>query len=229
MKKVILVMLSGMLLLGLSGCGAKKETPTPDAIQFKEEYESLNGVSNSSGSEYRTVSIPTKNPFTYITTEELIEKFDNEGTFYVYFGYSYCPWCRSVIEKATAVAKANHIDTIYYIDVWDGDHIENLRDTYKIHDASELELVSEGAQDYYILLAYLDNVLGEYILTNADGEKIFVGEKRIFLPNFIYVEDGKAIKLEEGISEKQANSRMELTDEILKDEETKFNIFFKSK
>ena len=74
----------------------------------------------------------------------------------------------------------------------------------------------------------MGNVLEDYTLTDENGDTISFGEKRIFAPNFIYVEKGKAKKIESGSSEKQTDSRMKLTDEMLKDEEKKFNEFFKN-
>ena len=43
------------------------------------------------------------------------------------------------------------------------------------------------------------------------------------------MKDGKSIKLVDGISEKQKDSREELTKEILEDEEKAFNDFFDNK
>ena len=211
-----------LIVLGATGCSEKNS----DAIRFKKEYEELNGLSNSSGNIFRAISILEDNPFVYVTGEEIVKKIEDNETFYVYFGSKYCPWCRSVIEKSIELAKKNNINTIYYVDIWDGDHIEILRDIYQINDNGEPELVQRGGNGYKELLKYLDNVLDEYTLTDKDGNEISVGEKRIFAPNFIYVENGKAIKLISGISENQKNSREELTDEILKDEERIFNEFF---
>ena len=230
MKKLILILL---ICLAATGCGPVKTKVNTesaieknDAIKFKEEYELLNGETNSSGNAYRTISISEDNPFVYATAEDIVEKIENKETFYVYFGSSYCPWCRSVLEKAIEVAKENDINTIYYVDIWDGDHVEILRDTYELNDKGKTKLVSEGTKAYKKLLKYFDNVLSDYNLTDKNGKKVSVGEKRIFAPNFIYVENGKSIKLIEGISEKQTNPREELTNIILKDEEKQFNNFF---
>lgn len=225
-KRIFLLLVIGLILLNITGCGIKKDNNLADAIKFKEEYEDLNGVSNSSGKEYRLLSIPEDNPFVYVTVKEILEKIENNETFYVYFGSSYCPWCRSVIEKAIQVAKNNNVDTIYYVDIWYKDHVEILRDTYALNDDGILKLVSEGSKEYKDLLKYFDNVLSDYILTDKNGNKVSVGEKRIFAPNFIYVEKGKAIKLTDGISEKQKDSTEELSHEILTDEEKQFNDFF---
>jgi len=228
MKKTIFSLLViGLILLSVTGCGKEKVESNADALKFKEEYEAINGVANSSGKEHRTLSISEDNPFVYVTGEEIVEKIENNETFYVYFGSPYCPWCRSVIEKSIEVAKKNNIDTIYYVDIWDGDHIEILRDTYQLNDSGEPELVSEVGKGYKDLLKYFDNVLSDYTLTDADGNKVSVGEKRIFAPNFIYIENGKAIKLTSAISKNQKDAREELSNKILEDEEKEFNEFFR--
>lgn len=74
---------------------------------------------------------------------------------------------------------------------------------------------------------YFDSVLQDYNITNSNGEKVYANSKRIYAPNFIYVKKGKAIRIEQGISEKQIDSRDDLTKEIIQDEEDKFNDFFK--
>ena len=48
----------------------------------------------------------------------MLEKIENEDSFYVYFGSKLCPWCRSVIEKAVDIANLNNVSKIYYIDIW---------------------------------------------------------------------------------------------------------------
>lgn len=224
MKKVgILIFFIGVCLFFTTGCNKKEDT---DALLFKKEYESLNDTSNTAGLAYRTITIPEDNPFVYITAEELVKKIEQEETFYIYFGSSYCPWCRSVLEKFIPIAKENNVQTVYYFNIWDNDHVENFRDVYVLNDKKEPVLQTEGTSSYKMLLNYLDNVLEDYTLTDKDGNTITVPEKRIYAPNFIYVESGKAIKLATGISEKQENSRAELTEEILEEEETIFQSFF---
>lgn len=227
MKKTVLtILIFGVMIIGVVGCSRSNDKTLTDSIRFKEEYEGLNETTNSSGRKHRTLSIPEENPIIYTNVEEIIEKIEGKETFYIYFGSKHCAWCRSVIEKAIEVAKKNNIDTIYYIDIWDGDHIEILRDTYKLNDDGKPELVLESGKGYNELLEYFDNVLSDYVLNDKDGNKVSVGEKRIFAPNFIYVENGKAIKLTEGISKNQTDSRMKLTDEMLEDEEKEFNELF---
>lgn len=220
MKKRLVFILTLVFVLILTGCTSNS------GKEFKEEYESLNGLTNKNGKEHRTLNIDSDNPFEKITAKELVEKIEDEETFYVYFGDKLCPWCRSVIGKAIEVAKNKDIDKIYYVAIWDDEGTEILRDKYELKDG-ELEKTIEGTEEYKKFLEYFDNVLSEYNLTDSEGNKISTGEKRIYAPNFIYVENGETVRLVTGISEKQTDSRDELTEEILKDEEDAFNKFFK--
>ena len=218
MKKKVLLVLLGVLLL--AGCA------TAASKQFKSEYEALNGKTNASGKEHRTISIPKDNPFEKVSSSEIIKKIENKETFYVYFGDELCPWCRSVIEKAIEVAKENKIKKIYYVKIWDKDGKEVLRSKYTLLDNKQIEPTIKGTDDYYKLLGYFDSLLSDYTLTDSEGNKVETGEKRIFAPNFIYVENGEAKRMTEGISSKQTDSRGELTEEILKDEKNLFKEFF---
>ena len=222
MRKKIVFIFALAIMLVLTGC-----TPTnKSALKFKEDYESLNGTTSKSGKEHRLLTINEDNPFEKITTKELLEKIENDETFYVYFGDKLCPWCRSVIEKAIEVANKKNIDKIYYVAIWDDEGTEIVRDKYELKDG-ELVKTIEGCSEYPKFLEYFDALLSDYNLTDSEGNKISTGEKRIYAPNFIYVENGESVRLTEGISEKQKDSREELTKEILEDEEELFEEFFK--
>lgn len=223
-KKIILTLVITMVpVLLITSCSSKADKEA--ALAFKEEYESINGEVNSKGKEHRSVTIPEDNPFEKVEASKIVEMIENEETFYVYFGDKLCPWCRSVIEKACDVAKDNKIKKIYYVNIWDDDGNEISRDKYQLVDGEVSQLI-EGSDDYYKLLEYFDELLNDYTLTDDEGNKVEVGEKRIFAPNFVYVKKGKPVKLVEGISDKQTDSREELTDEMLKDEEEQFNELF---
>lgn len=231
-KKIILVLILTASIFTLCGCTKKEENKKEEvkneaALAFKESYESLNGLENSNGKVHRTVSISDDNPFEEITAKEALEKIEKGETFYIYFGDKLCPWCRSVIEKSIEVAKKNNIDKIYYVAIWDDDGNEILRDKYELKK-DKPKKVSDGTEEYSKLLEVLDNVLSDYTLTNSKDKKVKVGEKRIYAPNFIYIKNGKAVKLTEGISDKQKDAREELTEEILADEEKLFEEFFRN-
>ena len=219
MKKRILIFLSLLLLINLTACTNK------DAYTFKKDYESINEKTNANGKVHRSVSIPKKNPIIISNAKEIVNKIENEETFYVYFGSELCPWCRSVIEKALEISNMNGIDKVYYVDIWDNDGKEILRDKYTLDDNGNPIKEIEGTEEYHKLLTYLDNVLDDYTYTKDDNQLSF-GEKRIYAPNFIYIAKGKAIRMTTGISDKQTDSREELTEEILADETKMFDDFF---
>ena len=226
MKKKVFLILILFISLFVTGCSANNK----DALKFKEEYEKINGDKTSySDNKYRTLKIDKNNPYVYSSAKEILEKINNKETFYVYFGSSYCPWCRSVIEKSIESAQKNNIKKIYYVDIWNGFHNEILRDTYKLNDKNEAEKEKDGTKEYYKLLEKFDNLLEDYTLTTDDGEEVKVGEKRIFAPDFIYVENGVAKSITSATSENQKDADAKLTKEILKDEEKSFDNFFKNK
>lgn len=226
MKKKVFLILILFISLFVTGCSANNK----DALKFKEEYEKINGDKTSySDNKYRTLKIDKNNPYVYSSAKEILEKINNKETFYVYFGSSYCPWCRSVIEKSIESAQKNNIKKIYYVDIWNGFHNEILRDTYKLNDKNEAEKEKDGTKEYYKLLEKFDNLLEDYTLTTDDGEEVKVEEKRIFAPDFIYVENGVAKRITSATSENQKDADAKLTKEILKDEEKSFDNFFKNK
>ena len=220
MKNILRLAIIVLFLLVFIGC-----TNNKFGLEFKKTYEALNGTSNKNGKEHRKVSIDINNPYEKVEPKEIVKKIENKETFYLYIGDPLCPWCRSVIEKSIEVAKKNNINKIYYIDIWDDEGNEIFRDKYQIKNGKTEKMV-DGTEEYYILLEKFDSLLSDYTLTNEDGNKVNVGEKRIFAPNYIYIEKGIAKKLVEGISDKQTDSREELTEEMLKDEEKIFEEFF---
>lgn len=220
-SKLIIFVVIVLSLLTLTACNNNK-----DAINFKNDYESLNGKENKNGKTHRTVSISKNNPFVMVEPKDIVEKIEAKETFYVYFGSKLCPWCRSVIEKATEVANDYEIKTIYYVDIWDDEGNEILRDEYSLDEDGNPKLEKEGTEEYKKFLETFDELLRDYTITNDNDEKIEVGEKRIYAPNFIFVKNGKINKLTTGKSDKQKDSREELTKEILADEQTAFEDFF---
>ena len=222
MKKVLCMITMLVCVICLAGCGDK----TNNGLKFKNDYESMNGKVNASGAAHRKVTIDENNPFVFSSTKEILSKINKKESFYVYFGDKQCPWCRSVVEKAIEVANKSNIKKIYYINIWDDNHNEILRDVYSLDVNNKPVFKSAGTSDYKYLLEKFEDVLDDYELSTEDGETVKVGEKRIYAPNFIYVEKGKAVEKIAGYSENQTNAREELTPELLKDEERIFMDFF---
>ena len=221
MKKIFTIILIMMLTLTLTGCSDKPVEKT-DALKFKEEYEKNNGVKNEKYNvTTRTVNIPEDNPMIYATAEEIIKKIDNKETFVVYFGFSDCPWCRSVIEELIHVAQDLKVEKIYYVDV------KELRDVKKLDENNNVVTSKEGDKHYMKLLEKLDSVLDDYTLTDKDGNEVSAGEKRIYAPNVVGIANGKPTELETGESEKLINPYDELTEEMRTETYNKLKCVFK--
>ena len=222
MKKISVLFIALLLVCSVSSC-AKKNL---DSKKFKEEYESFNDKKNDYF-EYRDLDLEEDNPFVYSTDADIVEKIENNESFIVYFGDPECPWCRSVIEQAIKSANDNNIEKIYYVRFWDGFHKETIRDVYELDGDNNPVLKEKGSDAYAKLIDYLDNVLEDYTLKDSEGNAINVGEKRIFLPNFVSVINGEAKELIEGISENQESYNSDLTKEVIADEKKMFDAFFK--
>jgi predicted bacteriocin transport accessory protein len=204
MKKIICSMLTVLLILNLTAC--KKQT---DAQKFKEEYESLNGtIREKDGQEIRSIEIDKDNPFVYATAEEIVEKINNKETFAVYFGFSDCPWCRSVLPSIIEVAQETDTKVIYYVD------IKEIRDTLEVDSDGNITTTKEGTEGYMSLLEKLDSVLADYTLKDTDGNEVETNEKRIYAPNLVSIVKGVPEELSSVTSSLQTNGYMELTDEM---------------
>ena len=75
------------------------------------------------------------------------------------------------------------------------------------------------------MLQRFDALLSDYTLTDAKGQEIAVGEKRIYAPSLIRVQDGKAVQIYTG-SSKLLNAYDEITDDTLEDMLTGLRILF---
>ncbi len=199
--KFLILIISVVLLFGCT-------TEDSDSLKFKEEYESLNGVVNDYGKENRKLSIPKNNPFIYKTASEIVDMIDKKESFVVYFGFSSCPWCRSVIPSLIEAASDLNYNAIYYVDVKD------IRNTLELDDNNEVSESKKGSESYYKLLEVLSAVLKDYNLTDKDGNTIETGQKRIYAPSVVSIINGKAEELETGISSLQTDPYMELSDEM---------------
>jgi uncharacterized protein (UPF0212 family) len=203
-------------------CGEEGES---SSLAFQEAYESLNGTSNSTGTERRSVSIPAENPFVEIDGEQAASLLEEGETFYLYIGDESCPWCRSVIEQACVSAEEAGISIIYYVQIWDDEGNEVLRDEYQIEDGTAVQ-TQPGTEAYQTLLEAFDGQLDEYILSDDEGNEVDVGEKRIYAPTFFYVEEGTLVRSTTGISSLQEDAYQELDEAILQEEKALFTEFF---
>lgn len=213
---------------------SKEETTQEDvkitpAIEFKNEYEALNGKEIKNGKLYRELNIPKENPFVKTTPAKVLEKIKNGDDVILYVGDPICPWCRSVLEQAVKSAKENNVDKIYYIDFWDDEHNEILRDVFEYKDGEVIKTV-EATKEYTELLDLCDDSIGlrDYTIKTENDGVVVVNNKRFYGPTFVRAEKGKIVKYVNVVSDKQKGPFDELTDEIKQDMSEKFNELFSS-
>ena len=207
MKNSLLILILILCIFLVSGCSVKET----DALKFKKEYESLNSKKTVDGKhKYRNVSINKINPIVYSDCKDINQLIDNKESFVVYFGFSKCPWCRSIVESLIKAGNDGNIDKIYYVD------IEKIRDVKILKNIDEVTPLKEGDADYMKLLDKLGDVLEDYTIEADDGRKINVGEKRIYAPNVVAVINGKAYKMSDGASKELKDPYSKLTDKMKK-------------
>ena len=224
MKKIILsLLLVSALLFTVTGC------EKADNEIFKEDYESLNN--QDTGYEkykHREIEIDEDNPIVYSSFKEVLDKINNKDTFVVYVGFSACPWCRSVIPYVLESAKENNIDKIYYVNVREDNTKESdLRGYYKLDEDNNVVIDIYPDKYYHDVLNTLNDYLEPFKIENEDGEEFDTGENRLYAPTIIVYKKGKAVALDECISDKQTEPYQKLTDEIIKDTKSKADKVFK--
>ena len=221
-NKYLLIMLVTMALFIITGCGNKK------ALEFKKEYEDVNGKTIRENIKYRTLNIDEDNPYIKTTIEEIEKKINNKESFYLYVGDSLCPWCRSGLEKMIEVAKNENIKEIYYVDFWDDNHSEILRDLYEVNvqnGKATFTKTQDAKSGYNTLLNAVSSFVQDYTITK-DGVEYNVGVKRVYGGDHFYFDKGICKTYVSLRSDKLANANDSLTEEVLNDQESKFTMFF---
>jgi len=229
-KKIIIASIILVLVIAASICliifkNDKKDNSS--ALAFKEEYEKVNGKIARYNKPHRTLNIPEDNPYVKVTPAEILKKIENKETFYLYVGDHLCPWCRSVIEQSIKSAKENGIDTIYYIDFWDDENNEILRDVYELVD-DEIKQTHEATKEYKKMLDMCSDSLGlrNYEVEDKDGNMVEVNNKRFYGPSFFFIKEGKFKTYTDARSSKQKSPLEELTKEIKEDMANNFDTLF---
>lgn len=210
---MIVIFVCAALVIGLCGYAiiTHKDEKISDAIKFKNEYESLNGVVNeATDNKYIEVSIDEENPMVYKTGKEIVDVFKNEDAV-IYFGFAACPWCRNAVPVLLDAAKELDVDKIYYVDIL------NIRDTYKFSGSIEPEQTKKGTDAYYEILKFLDKKLEKFYVKDEAGNMYDTGVKRLYAPTVVGVKGGKVVGFHESTIESQTDP-YELLDEKGKSE-----------
>ena len=205
-----------------------KEKYKQSALDFKEEYEKVNGKTMLNDIKYRVLDIDKNNPYVKVSIDEIAKKIKNKETFYLYVGDHLCPWCRSGLEKMIEVANREMIETIYYVDFWDDDHNEILRDLYDVEiNKKNYKIVQtkEATEGYKVLYKAVEDFIQDYMITK-DGKEYNTGVKKVYGGDHFYFNKGKCEKYVSLRVPSLEKATDELTKEVLKEQEELFTNFF---
>ena len=183
----IIIIVCALSVIGLCvyAIANHKEIKVTDAVKFKQEYESLNGLVNENNEkEYLNVEIEEENPIIYKSGQEILDIMKNEDAI-IYFGFAACPWCRNAVPVLLETAKELNVDKIYYVDILD------MRDTYKFSGSIEPEQTKKGTDAYYSILKILDKKLEKFYVTDDAGNMYDTGVKRLYAPTVVSMSGGK--------------------------------------
>lgn len=212
-NKIILAIIIIITVFVLGGCVYSvikdKNNELSDAIKFRNEYMELNDkYIESLGVSYPSINISETNTIKYITEKEAV-KFLEEGTGIIYFGFSGCPWCRSLIPILTKISEEKN-ETIYYLDIL------NIRSTFKVEN-SKLKKTREGTKEYYQILDILDAELEDFYLEDEEGNKYDTNEKRLYAPTVIAIRNGEVTGIQVSTLKSQKSGFDKLTDDQTKE------------
>ena len=127
---------------------------------------------------------------------------------------------------AIETAKENNIETVYYLNIWDENGNEIFRDLYSIVNGNLIKK-TEGDPNYYKFLEYFDAYLDDYVLMNGD-EEVMVGEKRLYVPLYLHIENGDIIQMSDAQADSQTDANQKLTEQIKTEQKEKLETVFKT-
>ena len=212
MKKNIVIVISLIIIIGVMSLvlifmktDEQNINFTEDEIKFNEEYESKNGIELAENYILKTIDIDSDNNVKYVNDDEIINLL-TEGTNVIYFGWSDCNWCRSVLPTLVKVVKENNIDTLYYYD------FKKLRTAYENDNDTKKVEIYENILD----------IIGEDITSVFAEESLKSGEKKILAPTVVFIRDGKYIGLHFKSVDSQVNSTDELDEMQIKELRNKY-------
>lgn len=202
----IITIVCTIFVIALCTFAIVRNSKESDAYKFEKEYESLNGIVNDQSKTYATLDIASDNSIIYKTDESIIDVLNNESAI-VYFGFSTCPWCRSMIETLIEAAKEANNQKIYYVE------IKNIRDSYEYQDSIIPKQIVKGTDSYYKILEFLNDNLDEYYIKDTNGNQYDTGVKRLYTPTVIAVKNGKCVDIHVGTVDSQKDPYTPLNED----------------
>ncbi len=213
---VVLLLTSIVIAICIYSIINNNHVNNSDANKFRTEYMELNDKINEAvGKTYPLVTISADNTVRYISPKKAVKMLKSD-TGIIYFGFSNCPWCRSLVSILTDVAIEKK-EKIYYVDISD------IRSSFIIEDG-KLSKNKNGTKEYYNILEELDEYLDDYYLEDEVGNKYDTEEKRLYAPTLVAVKKGKITGIHFGTVPSQKSGYDKLTSdetEELKEDITK--------
>lgn len=182
----------------------REERITADEKKFRLEYEKFNGKKNLFGFSYLSINIPEKNGISYVSAKETINILKND-TGVIYFGYPQGVWSRHILEPLFKAREEASIDKIYYYNAY------ALRDEKRLNDDGTIEVVKEGADEYYTILELLGDYADRYEGLGDDSIK------RLYFPTVVFVKNGKIIDVHVSTLSSHQDGEKRLTDKQSKE------------
>lgn len=206
-NKIVLIVIILLTIIAIGLCIyflKDNELEVSDASKFRAEYMELNDKINESlDLAYPNISISENNTVKYLSAQEAIQLLE-DGSGIIYFGFSNCPWCRSLVPILTEVAEEKN-ETIYYLD------ISKIRSSFKLNDG-KVTKTSDGSQEYYKILELLDENLEEFYLKDEEGNTFDTLEKRLYAPTLVAVSKGVVTDFHVGTVDSQESGYDKLND-----------------
>jgi len=172
--------------------GDANYVPTQDEINFKKEYESLNGTAGTK------IEIIKANKIVYIDMKKASEILES-GSGVIYFGYASCEECRASVPVLLDAMSSSELEKIYYVNLRKDNKEENdLRDVYVLNAKNKAKVQKEATAEYDSVRLALANHLDDYVLTTEKGKKVSTGQKRLNDLTVVSVVEGQVLGFHEG-------------------------------
>lgn len=190
-KRGLVIFILGVILLVLFIWSTGAFSKNSDATKFYSEYGSVSDIKEN-------------NLYKYASKEQVLNILDHD-TGVIYFGYSTCTWCKSMVSVLNDAASEAKVKEINYYD------IKNDRDELVLNENNEIITEKQGTAFYRELLKELDDVLSPYLLKDSEGKEVDTEEKRIYVPLVVFVKEGEAVFAHQNTIESQDDPMKKLT------------------
>lgn len=126
----------------------------------------------------------SKNNMFVYATSEEAINILENGTGIIYFGFPECPWCQAAVKMFYEVASKKNVEKIYYLNI--------------------KEMREKNTEDYQKIVS----LTSDYLFEDENNQK------RIFVPDFYFVKDGKILYHNNDMSTNSGDVDKYLTDEV---------------